>query len=614
MHSGNILGIGYAETVYQTPLRNINVNVTVSIDGFEDYNFTVLYTIASTSCNGERNYTVTVAASNYFSTRTVTYNVSIADGGDLNVLWNQSLESDQNDNQLPTRVNVCVQDESWYECKTSYIERSIVGLDVNECDSKPSLCDECQNCTNTAGSYFCVNTTGCDTNMHESPNPDPDQYEYLALLSIAPLLALIAMIILRRRDQKKFQTQLTTQGMKWRQNSQYYMPCDLEEYVEDPAWELVPDSLTMVKEVGEGAFGKVYEGVLATIEDGDLTVAIKTLSTCENVAQRNAFLGEASIMKKFDCPYVMRLFGLVSTVNKPLVVMEFMAEGDLRGYLMKCRPQEEQFATRFSGSSQSTSKAPSVDQFKLWALQLAKGMAHVHEKHFVHRDLAARNCMIATNLVLKIGDFGFTRDIYESDYYRKTGGGVLPVRWMGPECLRDGLYIPESDVWSYGIVLWEMATLRGPAIPGESHEEVMNMVIGSGHMERPTVLHDFPSQCMDIMERCWQFQPADRPTFADIVRVLDDSPYQEPLWEQTSENQSSGEPPGDNNVFPVMVGDSSVSEQLLDIIISNHKSQEFPEDHTSLKLRGRTENQGHNVSTWLWTNANDSYYPLPSHV
>nr|CAC14731.1 tyrosine kinase [Sycon raphanus] len=411
----------------------------------------------------------------------------------------------QNDTRLPTRVRICSANDTNH-CRTAYLQRSIASLDLDECFSK-SICGVCNTCENTIGSYNCVRrTTGVSSECRMAENGGRDGPPREALFALFSLLivAVIAMLLLRRRDKKKFLKELSIQDFKLRQNSQYYMPSDLEEYVEDPAWELVPDSLTIVREVGEGAFGKVYEGMLATVEDGDLTVAIKTLSICEKVAQRNAFLGEASIMKKFDSPYVMRLMGLVSTVSKPLVVMEFMAEGDLRGYLMKCRPQEEQFATRFSGSSESTYKPPTVDRFKLWALQLAKGMAHVHEKHFVHRDLAARNCMVATNLVLKIGDFGFTRDIYESDYYRKQSGGALPVRWMGPECLRDGLYIPESDVWSYGIVLWEMATLGDQPYQGKSHEEVMNIVIGSGHMERPTVLHDFPSKCMDIMENCWQ--------------------------------------------------------------------------------------------------------------
>lgn len=100
-----------------------------------------------------------------------------------------------------------------------------------------------------------------------------------------------------------------------------------------------------------------------------------------------------------------------------------------------------------------------MQQILRMAMEIADGMAYLAAKKFVHRDLAARNCMVSDDMTVKIGDFGMTRDIYETEYYRKGSKGLMPVRWMAPESLKDGVFTSLSDVWSYGVVLWEMATL-----------------------------------------------------------------------------------------------------------------------------------------------------------
>ncbi|NXI48635.1 IGF1R factor, partial [Rynchops niger] len=105
--------------------------------------------------------------------------------------------------------------------------------------------------------------------------------------------------------------------------------------------------------------------------------------------------------------------------------------------------------------------------------EIADGMAYLNANKFVHRDLAARNCMVSEDFTVKIGDFGMTRDIYETDYYRKGGKGLLPVRWMSPEALKDGIFNTQSDVWSFGVVLWEIATLAEQPYQGMSNEQVL---------------------------------------------------------------------------------------------------------------------------------------------
>lgn len=222
------------------------------------------------------------------------------------------------------------------------------------------------------------------------------------------------------------------------------------------------------------------------------------------------FLKEAHVMKEFHTPHVVQLLGVVSKGDPPLVVMELMPLGDLKGYLRAHRPDAE-------SHDGDVPIPPSVRQILQMALEIADGMAYLSYKKFVHRDLAARNCMVAADLTVKIGDFGMARDIYETDYYRKGDKGRLPVRWMSPESLKDGVFTTSNDVFSYGVVLWEMATLASQPYQGLSNDQVLRYVIDGGVMERP---ENCPDKLYQLMRRCWEHRQSNRPTFLDIVALL----------------------------------------------------------------------------------------------
>ncbi|XP_054160500.1 insulin receptor-like [Oppia nitens] len=279
------------------------------------------------------------------------------------------------------------------------------------------------------------------------------------------------------------------------------------EYQADPYWEVDRDKIRVGKELGQGSFGMVYEGDY--LKDKELIkCAVKTVNDAM-AKNRIDFLKEADVMKSFvDCNHVVKLLGIISKGHPVYVLMEIMANGDLRTYLRSHRPDSEE---------NPNARPPTLKQLIQMAIEIADGMAYLASKKFVHRDLAARNCMVAENMTVKIGDFGMTRDIYETDYYRKGGKGLLPVRWMAPESLKDGVFTTYSDIWSYGIVLWEMATLASQPYQGLSNEAVLKYVVDGGKMQRP---EDCPQKLWDLMSWCWGPTPKRRPNFIEVIEFL----------------------------------------------------------------------------------------------
>ncbi|XP_017119663.1 insulin-like receptor [Drosophila elegans] len=294
------------------------------------------------------------------------------------------------------------------------------------------------------------------------------------------------------------------------------------QYIPDD-WEVLRENIIQLAPLGQGSFGMVYEGILKAMSGNgvDRECAIKTVNENATDRERTNFLSEASVMKEFDTYHVVRLLGVCSRGQPALVVMELMKKGDLKSYLRAHRPEERDEAMMaylnrigVTGNVQP----PTYGRIYQMAIEIADGMAYLAAKKFVHRDLAARNCMVAEDLTVKIGDFGMTRDVYETDYYRKGTKGLLPVRWMPPESLRDGVYSSASDVFSFGVVLWEMATLAAQPYQGFSNEQVLRFVIEGGVMERP---ENCPDLLHRLMQRCWHHRPSARPSFLDIIAYLE---------------------------------------------------------------------------------------------
>ncbi|XP_058256957.1 insulin-like growth factor 1b receptor [Hemibagrus wyckioides] len=340
--------------------------------------------------------------------------------------------------------------------------------------------------------------------------PRAESFENLLFLMIIPFgLMMLALGVAMFVVNKKRNSDRLGNGVLYASVNPEYLSAT-EVYVPDE-WEVAREKITMMRELGQGSFGMVYEGIAKGVvkDEPETRVAIKTVNECASMHERIEFLNEASVMKEFNCHHVVRLLGVVSQGQPTLVIMELMTQGDLKSYLRTLR------------SSKNTTSLPLPPLKKMiqMAGEIADGMAYLNANKFVHRDLAARNCMVAEDFTVKIGDFGMTRDIYETDYYRKGGKGLLPVRWMSPESLKDGVFTTMSDVWSFGVVLWEIATLAEQPYQGMSNEQVLRFVMEGGLLDKPD---NCPDMMFELMRMCWQYNPKMRPTFLEIISSIKD--------------------------------------------------------------------------------------------
>ncbi|XP_062860198.1 insulin-like growth factor 1a receptor [Trichomycterus rosablanca] len=344
--------------------------------------------------------------------------------------------------------------------------------------------------------------------------PRSHPYENMLYLAITvPIIVLIIFISLITTVifiKKKRNNDRLGNGVLYASvNPEYFSAAEM--YVPDE-WEVAREKITLCRELGQGSFGMVYEGIAKGVvkDEPETRVAIKTVNESASMRERIEFLNEASVMKEFNCHHVVRLLGVVSQGQPTLVIMELMTKGDLKSYLRSLRSKEQ-------GSCSHT--LPPLKKMIQMAGEISDGMAYLNANKFVHRDLAARNCMVAEDFTVKIGDFGMTRDIYETDYYRKGGKGLLPVRWMSPESLKDGVFTTNSDVWSFGVVLWEIATLAEQPYQGMSNEQVLRFVMEGGLLDKPD---NCPDMLFELMRMCWQYNPKMRPSFLEIISSIKD--------------------------------------------------------------------------------------------
>ncbi|XP_064477295.1 LOW QUALITY PROTEIN: tyrosine-protein kinase transmembrane receptor ROR2-like [Ornithodoros turicata] len=286
--------------------------------------------------------------------------------------------------------------------------------------------------------------------------------------------------------------------------------------------EVSASRIRFLQELGEGAFGKVYRGELLAVappkgarDNGrinlngtpSIAVAIKTLKENATIKTQQDFQREAELMGDLQHPNIVCLLGVCTKEEPMCMLFEYMPHGDLHEFLVSHSPRCDAVPT------DNAVQALELADFLHVSRQVAAGMEYLAAHHYVHRDLAARNCLVGDSLTVKISDFGLSRDVYSSDYYRVQSKSLLPVRWMPPESILYGRFTTESDVWSFGVLLWEVFSYGLQPYYGYANQEVIDLVRARQLLPCP---EDCPPHLYAMMVECWHEVPQRRPTFREL--------------------------------------------------------------------------------------------------
>ncbi|XP_044063855.1 focal adhesion kinase 1-like isoform X6 [Siniperca chuatsi] len=262
-------------------------------------------------------------------------------------------------------------------------------------------------------------------------------------------------------------------------------------------YEIQRDRIELGRCIGEGQFGDVHQGVYISPENPALSVAVKTCKNSTSDSVREKFLQEALTMRQFDHPHIVKLMGVI-TENPVWIIMELCTLGELRSFL------------------QVRKYSLDLASLILYSYQLSTALAYLESKRFVHRDIAARNVLVSTVDCVKLGDFGLSRYMEDSSYY-KASKGKLPIKWMAPESINFRRFTTASDVWMFGVCMWEILMFGIKPFQGVKNNDVIGRIENGERLAMPP---QCPPTLYSLMTKCWSYDPSKRPRFTELKTQL----------------------------------------------------------------------------------------------